>query len=93
MDMPVGGKSETDAKVGWRRCRDVTEEETPGDEETFSSDVIDLSAVDLTTLDRLPSPVLHASLRRLLRELAEGDEASAYFQSSLRDNSRREELP
>jgi FXSXX-COOH protein len=71
----------------------VTEEETPGDEETFSSDVIDLSAVDLATLDRLPSPVLHASLRRLLRELAEGDEASAYFQSSLRDNSRPEELP
>jgi FXSXX-COOH protein len=65
----------------------VTEDQTPGDEETFSSDVIDLGAVDLSGLDRVPSPVLRASLRRVLSELADGDEVSAYFQNSLRDDS------
>ena len=56
----------------------------PGEDETFCSDVIDLNAIDLSGLDRLPSPVLRASLRRACRELAEDGEASAYFQNSLR---------
>lgn len=63
----------------------MTEEEAPGGEETFSSDVIDLSAVDLSGLDELPSPVLRASVQRVCRELDDGGEVSAYFQSSLRD--------
>jgi len=58
--------------------------ESPGEDETFCSDVIDLNMIDLSGLDRLPSPVLRASLRRVCRELADDAEVSAYFQNSLR---------
>lgn len=52
--------------------------------EMFSSDVIDLSAMDLLALSEVPSPVLRAAIQRVCRELTDDDEASAYFQSSLR---------
>jgi len=66
-------------------------QESPEEDETFWSDVIDLNELDLSGLDRLPSPVLRASLRRVCRELAESAEASAYFQNSLRHPYTQEE--
>jgi FXSXX-COOH protein len=55
-----------------------------GRRETFSSDVIDLSGIDLSVLSKLPSPVLRAAIQRVCEELAGDGETSAYFQSSLR---------
>jgi FXSXX-COOH protein len=52
--------------------------------ETFSSDVIDLSGIDLSALSTLPNSVLRAAIRRVCEELAGDGETSAYFQSSLR---------
>ncbi len=69
----------------------MVEEDSPEEEETFCSDMIDLNAVDLAGLDWLPSPVLRASLQRVWRELAEDGEASAYFQNSLRHPRSTEE--
>jgi FXSXX-COOH protein len=53
-------------------------------QETFSSDVIDLSDVDLSLLSELPGSVLRAAIQRVCEELAGDGETSAYFQSSLR---------
>ncbi len=58
--------------------------DAPDYNESFISDVIDLSRVDLSDLAKIPSAVLQASIQRVSRELAEGGETSAYFQSSLR---------
>jgi uncharacterized protein len=67
-----------------RRWRDMSAEDGPDGKEMFSSDVIDLSSLDLQALSEVPSPVLRAAIQRVCGELANDDEASAYFQSSLR---------
>lgn len=59
-------------------------EDGPDRKETFTSDVIDLSDIDLSQVSKLPSPVLRAAVQRVCEELAGNEEASAYFQSSLR---------
>jgi FXSXX-COOH protein len=53
------------------------------DGETFGSDVINLSEVDLGGISRLPSSVLRASLDRLGRELANSEDIYAGFQNIL----------
>lgn len=50
----------------------------------FSSEIIDISDFDLSEIAELPSPVLHAAIKRVCAELAGDLEATAYFQSSLR---------
>ena len=64
--------------------RDAKTEEDPDRRETFSSDIIDLSGIDLSLLNALPSSVLRAAVQRVCAELAGGEETSAAFQSSLR---------
>jgi FXSXX-COOH protein len=66
-------------------------EGSPNWRETFSSEVIDLSGIDLSSVDALPSSVLRAAVRRVCAELTDDRETSAYFQSSLRAGVSRED--
>lgn len=53
----------------------------------FGSDVIDLSDIDLTALNELPSAALRAAIVRVREELSgNGDQSAVYagFRSSLR---------
>lgn len=50
----------------------------------FSSDVIDLTNIDLSAMNELPNEVLRHAIQRVCAELAGDGEASAFFQSSLR---------
>jgi FXSXX-COOH protein len=59
--------------------------------ETFRSEVIDLGNMDFSALGTIPNPVLRAAVRRVCRELAGNEDASAYFQSSLRGGSLDDE--
>jgi FXSXX-COOH protein len=55
--------------------------------EVYRSDAIDLSDLDLASLDRLPSAALRAAVERIRRELHGDGERSAHyagFRSSLR---------
>jgi FXSXX-COOH protein len=65
----------------------VALEEDEDRTETFSSDIIDLSGLDLSALDSLPSGVLRASVERVWRELARPGQTAAFFQSTLRDGT------
>jgi FXSXX-COOH protein len=55
-----------------------------GENETFSSEVIDLKDVDLSALGELPSAVLRSAIGRVCRELSGSAGAYASFQSSMR---------
>jgi FXSXX-COOH protein len=53
----------------------------------YVSDVIDLSGIDLTTLNELSSPALRAAIARVRDELSgDGDQSAIYtdFRSTLR---------
>lgn len=52
--------------------------------ETFSSEVIDLKDVDLSAVGELPSAVLRSAIGRVCQELSDSAGAFASFQSSVR---------
>lgn len=51
--------------------------------DVFTSDLIDLSDVNLAAVRDLPSTVLRAAVKRFCAELADNTETSAFFQNSL----------
>lgn len=56
-------------------------EEVYDNSDSFQSDLIDLSGLDLTAIRSLPNPVLRAALERVCAELGDETEATAFFQN------------
>lgn len=60
-----------------------TDAVAPESGDVFSSEIIDLADLDLTAVRGIPNAVLRAAVERVVAELGDDAETTAFFQSSM----------